>query len=76
MDNAIEIKGVTEVKTATIIRKVMVQGEEVDRQLVTKVQFEGQLDPSDVADIHRLLKSGHSINMTIWSPQLSMKMNP
>ena len=76
MENAIEIKGVAEVKTTTTVLKVMVKGEEVDRQLVTKVQFEGQLDPSDVADIHRLLKSGHSINMTIWSPQLSMKMNP
>ena len=76
MENAIEIKGVAEVKTATVIRKIVVKGEEIDRQLVTKVQFEGQLDPSDVAEIHRLLKSGHSINISIWSPQLSMKINP
>jgi len=74
-EQKIEVSGVDEIKTSTAIRKIMVKGEEVDRQLVTKVSFEGDLDPADVAQIHRLLKSGAQINVSIWSPQLSMKLN-
>ena len=73
-NNAIEIKGVDEFKTSTAIRKIMSKGEEVDRELVTKVTFEGDLDPADVAQIHRLLKSGAEVNVSIWSPQLSMAL--
>jgi len=47
-EGQIEIGGVEEIKTQTAIRKVMVKGEEIDRQLVTKV--------------------------TLWLPQLSMKL--
>ena len=74
VEQKIEIKDVGEIKTSTAIRKLIVKGEEVDRQLVTRVQFEGQLDPADIAQIHRLLKSGHDVNVSIWSPQLSMNL--
>jgi len=73
-EQAIEIRGVDEIKTSTAIRKIIVKGEEVDRLLVTRVQFEGELEPADVAQIHRLLKSGVEVNVSIWSPQLSMKL--
>jgi len=73
-EQAIEIRGVDEIKTSTVIRKIIVKGEEVDRQLVTRVQFEGELDPADVAQIHRLLQTGTEVNISIWSPQLSMKL--
>jgi len=64
----------SEIKTSTAIRKIIVKGEEVDRQLVTRVQFEGEIDPADVAQIHRLLQTGTEVNVSIWSPQLSMKL--
>jgi len=73
-EQAIEIRGVDEIKTSTAIRKIIVKGEEVDRQLVTRVQFEGEIDPADVAQIHRLLQTGTEVNVSIWSPQLSMKL--
>ena len=73
-EQKIEITGVGEIKTSTAIRKIMVKGEEVDRQLVTRVQFEGELEPADIAQIHRLLKAGHNVNVSIWSPQLSMEL--
>ncbi len=75
-EQQIEITGIDNIKTKTAIRKIMDKGEEVDRELVTQVTFEGELDPADIAQIHRLLKSGASINVAIWSPQLSMKLNP
>ncbi len=73
-EQKIEIAGVDNLKTQTIIRKIMDKGEEIDRVLVTKVTFEGELDPADIAQIHRLLKSGAGINISIWSPQLSMAL--
>ena len=74
-EQKIQINGIDEVKTQTILRKIMDKGEEVDRKLVTKVTFEGELDPAEIAQIHRLLKAGHSINVDIYSPQLSMKLD-
>ena len=63
----IAIIGVDNIKTQTVIRKIMDKNEEIDRVLITKVTFEGELDPADVAQIHRLLKSGAGINISIWS---------
>ena len=74
-DQRITINGVDEVKTATVLRKIMDKGEEIDRRLVTKVTLEGEIDPAEIAQIHRLLKAGHSINVDIYSPQLSMKLD-
>ena len=71
----IEIAGVDNIKTQTVIRKIMDKGEEIDRELVTKVTFEGELEPADIAQIHRLLKSGAGINISIWSPQFSMELS-
>jgi len=73
-EQQIEIAGVDSIKTQTVIRKIMEEGEEIDRQLVTKVTFEGELDPADIAQIHRLLKSGAGINIFIRSPQFSMAL--
>jgi len=73
-EQKIEIAGVDNIKTQTVIRKIMDKGEEIDRELITRVTFEGELDPSDIAQIHRLLKAGAGISISIWSPQLSMRM--
>lgn len=70
----IKIEGIENIKTKTGIRRIMDKGEEIGRELVTQVTFEGEVDPSDLAQIHRLLKSGHSVNVTISSPQLAMEM--
>ena len=74
-EQKIEIAGVDNIKTQTVIRKIMDKSEEIDRVLVTRVTFEGELDPADIAQIHRLLKSGAGINISIWSPQLSMALS-
>ena len=74
-EQKIQITGVDEVKTQTVIKCIMNKGEEVDRRLVTKVTFAGELDPAEIAQIHRLLKAGHKINVDIYSPQLSMKLD-
>ncbi len=74
-EQKIQINGIDEVKTQTVIKRIMDKGAEIDRKLVTKVTFEGELDPSDIAQIHRLLKSGASVNVDIYSPQLSMVLS-
>ena len=74
-EQRIQINGIEEVKTQTVIRKIMDKGVELDRRLVTKITFEGELEPVDIAQIHRLLKAGHNINVDIYSPQLSMKLD-
>ena len=73
-ENAVEVKDIDNISTKTAIRKIMDKGEEVDRVLVTKVTFEGAIDPGDIAQIHRLLKAGHNVNISIWSPQLVMDL--
>ena len=73
-EQKIEIKDIDNIKTAIVIRKIMDKGEVIDRELVTKVTFEGEIDPGDIAQIHRLLKTGHSVNVSLWSPQLSMEL--
>jgi len=73
-EQKIEILGVEELKTTTAIRKIMVKGEELDRQVVTKVTFEADIDANDIAQVHRLMRTGAQVNISIWSPQLSMKL--
>jgi len=73
-EQKVEIQGIENIKTKTAIRKIMDKGEEIDRELVTQVTFEGDLDPADIAQIHRLLKTGAQVNVSIWSPQLSMAL--
>ncbi len=68
----IEIPKIDEIKTQTAIKKIMDKGEVIERRLVTKITFEGELSPESVAQIHRLLHAGVEINVSIWSPQLSM----
>jgi len=73
-EQKVEIRGVSEIKTTTAIKRIMDKGEEISRELVTKVTFEGDIDPADIAQIHRLLKSGAPVNISMSSPQLSMKL--
>jgi len=73
-DQRIEIRGIDNIKTKTAIRKIMDKGEEIDRLLITQVTFEGELEPADIAQIHRLLKAGHDVNVDIYSPQLTMSL--
>ncbi|GAF80990.1 unnamed protein product [marine sediment metagenome] len=70
----IKLRKVDNIKTKSAIRILTDKGVEISRELVTQVTFEGELSPDDIAQIHRLLKSGAEVNVTIWSPQLSMKL--
>lgn len=73
-ENKVELNGIDGVKTQTFVKKIMDNGEIIDTRLMTRVTFEAEVDPADIAQIHRLLKSGHNINIDVYSPQLSMKM--
>ena len=74
MEQRIKIRDIQDIKTQTAVKRLMDKGEEIDRWLVTKVTFEGQLDSEDIAQIHRLLKAGHKVDVEIYSPQLSMAL--
>jgi len=42
-EQKVEIKGIENIKTRTAIRRIMDKGEEVGRELVTQVIFEGEV---------------------------------
>ena len=73
-ENKVELNGIDGVKTQTFVKKIMDNGEVVETRLMTKVTFEAEVDPAEIAQIHRLLQSGHNINIDVYSPQLAMKM--
>lgn len=68
----IEIKGIDNIKTQTELKKTMEDGSVVETQLITKISFQGEIDPGELARIHSLLKPGHEIEINIGAPQLSM----
>jgi len=39
------------------------------QQLVTKDTFKGKLEPADIEQIHRLLKPGVTVDISIWTPE-------
>jgi len=45
-----------------------------DRYMVTKIQFEAQIKPEELANIHRLLASDASVNVVMASPQTIMDL--
>lgn len=73
-ENKVELNGIDGVKTQTFVKKIMDNGEVVETRLMTKVTFEAEVDPAEIAQIHRLLQSGHNINIDVYSLQLAMKM--
>jgi hypothetical protein len=71
----VEIKGIENLKTSTGVKEEKDKdGEVIDRKLITRVQFEAEVDPSALANIHRLLAADSPVHVVIGSPQAVMEV--
>lgn len=75
MEVKVKIEGIENLKTRTekVIDKDK-EGEVIATRLVTKVQFEAEIDPDALADVHRLLAAEAPVHVIIGSPQAIMEM--
>lgn len=75
MEVKVGIKGIENLKTTTAVKEEKdKEGEVIDRRLITKVQFEAEIAPADLANVHRLLAGGASVHVVIGSPQAIMEV--
>jgi len=73
MEVKVEIKNIENLKTSTGIKEEKDKdGEVIDRKLITKVQFEAEVNPIALSNAHRLLASGSPVHVIIGSPQAVM----
>lgn len=72
-EGKVVIQSIEGLKTATALKEVK-NGGETSMVLMTKVAFEAEMEPSDIAELHRLLAGGHMVSVEIGSPQLSMPL--
>ena len=70
MEVKVELQGIDNLKTTTAVKvETDKDGDVIDRRLITKVQFECEVPPAGLADVHRLLEAGSLVVVTISSPQ-------
>ncbi len=75
MEVKVEIKDIEKLKTGTELKEEKDKdGEVVGSRLVTKIQFEAEVDPEALANIHRLLAAEASVHVVIGSPQAIMEL--
>ena len=75
MEVKVQIKDIENLKTITGIKVDKDKdGNIADRYLITKIQFEAQIDPAELANIHRLLAGDASVNVVMGSPQTIMEL--
>ncbi|MBA7570095.1 hypothetical protein ES708_11841 [subsurface metagenome] len=75
MEIKMHIKDIENLRTSTGVKvEKDKDGEVIDRKLVTKVQFEAEVDPTALSNIHRLLASESPVHVVIGSPQAAMEM--
>ena len=75
MEIKMHIKDIENLRTSTGVKvEKDKDGEVIDRKLVTKVQFEAEVDPTALANVHRLLASESPVHVVIGSPQAAMEM--
>ncbi len=75
MEIKMHIKDIENLRTSTGVKvEKDKEGEVIDRKLVTKVQFEAEVDPTALANVHRLLASESPVHVVIGSPQAAMEM--
>jgi len=70
----VEIRNIENLKTSTGIKEE--KGTACVLRLITKVQFEAEIDPHELADVHRLLAAGHSVSMVMGSRQGVLELEP
>ncbi len=75
MEVKVEIKDISNLKTSTAVKEEKdKEGNVEDRKLVTKIQFEAEIDPTALANVHRLLASDIPVHAVIGSPQAIMEV--
>ena len=73
MEVKIEIREIENLKTSTGVKEEKDKdGEVTDSKLITKIQFEAEIDPTALANVHRLLAADCSVHVIIGSPQAIM----
>jgi len=71
----VEIRDIENLKTSTGVKvEKDKDGEVTDRRLVTRIQFEAEVDPAALSNIHRLLASEVPVHAIIGSPQAIMEV--
>jgi len=75
MEVKVLIKDIENLKTSTGVKvEKDKDGEVIDRRLVTRVQFECEVEPTALSNVHRLLASGNPAHVIIGSPQAIMEV--
>jgi hypothetical protein len=72
------VRDIQKLKTTTKIQeeeeKDKQTGEVIDRRLVTKLSFEAEIPPGELANVHRLLAAEFPVHVLIGSPQEVMAL--
>ena len=75
MEVRVIIRDIENLKTTTGVKlEKDKDGETTERRLVTKFQFEAEVGPSSIANIHRLLEAEAPVHIVIGSPQAIMEV--
>lgn len=72
MEVKVIIKGAEELKTNTFLKPIKQDGEIIGHKFVTKVQFETEIEPGELALIHQLLRNDETVYAVIGSRQAVM----
>jgi len=75
MEVKVEIKNIENLKTSTAVKEEKDKdGEVIDRRLMTKIQFEAEIDATPLSNVHRLLAGEAPVHVVIGSPQAIMEV--
>jgi hypothetical protein len=75
MEVKVLIKDIEKLKTATEVKvETDKDGEIVDRRVVTKIQFEAEVHPQELSNVHRLMAGEAPVHCIIGSPQAVMEV--
>ena len=75
MEVKVAIKGIENLKTSTGVKEEKGKdGEVLDRKLMTKIQFEAEIEPLALSNVHRLLAAEAPVHVVIGSPQAVMEV--
>ena len=73
MEVKVEIRDIENLKTSTAVKvEKDKDGIVTDRRVVTRVQFDCEIGPTPLSNVHRLLASDAPVHVIIGSPQAIM----
>jgi len=71
----VELRDIENLKTSTGVKvEKDKDGEVIDRRLVTRIQFECEVEPTALSNVHRLLAAESPVHVVIGSPQAIMEV--